>query len=51
MGVGLFWDTSGHMRNDQGGFIGIGSMDSLEHFNMTESRGLLICKKCTKELF
>ena len=49
--VGLFWDTSGHMRDDQSGFIRIWSMDISEHFNMMGSRGLWICKKCTEIYF
>ena len=39
--VGLFWDTSGHMRNDQGDFIGSGSMDISKYFNMMESMDLM----------
>ena len=48
IGVGLFQDTSGHIRNDQGGFIGIGSMGDLEHSNMMEPKGLWIWKKYTE---
>ena len=29
------------MKNYQGGFIGIGSVDSSEHFNMMESMDLM----------
>ena len=39
------------MRNDQSGFIGIGSVDISEHFNMMESMDLWICKKCTEIYF
>ena len=39
------------MKNNQGGFIGVWSMDGLAHFNMMESRGLWIWKKCTKIYF
>ena len=48
IGVGLFQDTSGHMKNNQGGFIGVGSIGSLEHFNMMEPKGLWIWKKYTE---
>ena len=48
IGVGLFQDTSGHMKNNQGGFIGVGSIGSLEHFNVMEPRGLWIWKKYTE---
>ena len=51
MWVGIFYDASGHMRNDQGDFIGSGSMDISKHFDMMESRGLWICKKCTEIYF
>ena len=39
------------MKNNQSGFIGIVSVDISEHFDMMESRGLWICKKCTETLF
>ena len=39
------------MKNNQSGFIGIGSMDISKHFDRMESRGLWICKKCTEMYF
>ena len=39
------------MRNDQGDFIGSGSRDICEHFDMMEPRDLWICKKCTEIYF
>ena len=33
------------MKNNQSGFIGIGSVVISEHFDMMEPRGLWICKK------
>ena len=51
MGSWLLLDTSGHMRDDQGDFIGSGSMDVSRHFDRMGSRGLWNCKMCTEELF
>ena len=51
MRVGLFQDTSGHMRNDKSDFIGSGSMDISKHFDMMETRGLWNCEKCTETYF
>ena len=48
IGVGLFQDTSGHIKNNQGGFIGVGSIGSLEHFKVMEPKGLWIWKKYTE---
>ena len=39
------------MKINQSGFIGIGSVDVSKHFDMMESRGLWICKKCTEIYF
>ena len=51
MSVGLFQDTSGHMRNDQSDFIGSGSMDISKHFDMMESRGLGNARSVQKNYF
>ena len=39
------------MKINQSGFIEIGSVDIPKHFDMMESRGLWICKKCTEIYF
>ena len=49
--IWFLYDISGYMKNNESGFIGIGSVDISEHFNMMESRDLWICKKCKEILF